>query len=144
MENTIYMPEVIAYADRVMSLLEEGLHPKTKLNFFQSEFSTPDRGRNLFRTIISDVATANFLEREDNEVKLSMEQMADSMKEAVIRASLEELRDKGLVDWVEDEKGDEIVFLTEQGKAVGKSLFESNGEESSLEDEALKSFYEKE
>jgi hypothetical protein len=93
MSNTIYTPEVIAYADRVMEVLEDGLHPETKKNFFEAEFTTPDRGRRLFREILSDQATANFLEREDNAVQMTLEQMQGVMKESIIRGSLEELRE---------------------------------------------------
>lgn len=145
MENTIYMPEVIQYVDTVMEVLEKGLHPETKLNFFESEFTTADRGRRLFRMMVSNTATANFLERDDNVIKLTMEQMSDAMKESVVRASLEELRDNGLIDWIEDENGDEMVFLTEKGKEMGKSLFGRYGDDTdvTLEHEALKQFYEK-
>jgi rRNA pseudouridine-1189 N-methylase Emg1 (Nep1/Mra1 family) len=74
-----------------------------------------------------------------------MEQMADIMKETVVRASLEELRDNGLIDWIEDENGDEMVFLTEKGKEMGKSLFGHSDDDTdvTLEHEALKQFYEK-
>lgn len=145
MNNTIYTPEVIQYVDTVMGVIETGLHPETKLNFFESEFTTADRGRRLFRMLVSNQATANFLEREDTEIKLTMEQMADIMKESVVRASLEELRDTGLIDWIEDEHGDEMVFLTEKGKAMGKSLFDHADDDTdvTLEHEALKQFYEK-
>ena len=145
MNNTIYTPEVIQYVDTVMGVIETGLHPETKLNFFESEFTTADRGRRLFRMLVSNQATANFLEREDTEIKLTMEQMSDIMKESVVRASLEELRDTGLIDWIEDEHGDEMVFLTEKGKAMGKSLFGHADDDTdvTLEHEALKQFYEK-
>jgi hypothetical protein len=123
MSNTIYTPEVIAYADRVMEVLEDGLHPETKKNFFEAEFTTPDRGRRLFREILSDQATANFLEREDNAVQMTLEQMQGVMKESIIKGSLEELRENGLVDWIEDEDGEEVVFLTEKGKDFGATLF---------------------
>jgi hypothetical protein len=36
---------------------------------------------------------------------------------------MEELRDKGLVDWIEDENGTEMIFLTEKGKQLGEALF---------------------
>jgi len=145
MNNTIYTPEVIQYVDTVMGVIETGLHPETKLNFFESEFTTADRGRRLFRMLVSDKATANFLEREDTEIRLTMEQMADIMKETVVRASLEELRDNGLIDWIEDENGNEMVFLTEKGKEMGKSLFGHSDDDTdvTLEHEALKQFYEK-
>ena len=145
MNNTIYTPEVIQYVDTVMGVIETGLHPETKLNFFESEFTTADRGRRLFRTMVSDKATANFLEREDTEIRLTMEQMADIMKESVVRASLEELRDNGLIDWIEDENGTEMVFLTQKGKDMGNSLFGHTDDDTdiTLEHEALKQFYEK-
>lgn len=144
MENTIYMPEVIQYVDTVMDVVESGLHPETKLNFFESEFTTADRGRRIFRKLVSDQATANFLERDDNVIKLTVDQMSDLMKESVIRGSLEELREKGLIDWIEDEHGEEIVFLTEKGKRLGKSLFGNSDDkdDTDLATDALKQFHE--
>jgi hypothetical protein len=146
MSDTIYTSDVIQYVDNVMEVLEHGLHPETKLNFFESEFTTADRGRRLFRKLVSDTATNNFLEHEDGVIKLTMEQMADIMKETVVRASLEELRETGLIDWIENEHGQEIVFLTEKGKDRGKSLFGFDTDDDvdvNLDPEALKRLYEK-
>ena len=146
MSDTIYTSDVIQYVDNVMEVLERGLHPETKLNFFESEFTTADRGRRLFRKLVSDTATNNFLEHEDGVIKLTMEQMADIMKETVVRASLEELRETGLIDWIENEHGQEIVFLTEKGKNRGKSLFGFDTDDDidvNLDAEALKRLYEK-
>jgi hypothetical protein len=135
--SKIYTPEVIAYADRVIDLLEDGYHPETKKNFFEAEFTTPNRGRRLFREILSDRATANFLEREDNAVQMTLEQMQDVMKESVVRASLEELRDNGLIDWIANENGEEIVFLTEKGKNIGSSLFSESVPDTPVHDDIV-------
>ena len=122
MSKTIYSPEVLEYSNKIMLGMQETAI-ETGIDFFGEEFADPELGRETFCRLICDTATRNFLEREDGEIMLDAEQFMQCMQESMIRASLESLRRKGLVDWVENENGDEMVFITEKGRDMGNSLF---------------------
>lgn len=122
MSKTIFSPEVLEYSSKIMQSMEE-TGQETGIDFFLEEFSNPDLGRETFHQLVCETATRNFLEREDGNIMLDGEQFMRCMQESIIRASLETLRQKGLVDWIENENGDEMVFVTEKGKDMGNSLF---------------------
>lgn len=55
------------------------------------------------------------------------EQFDQLLKLAIARSLIEEMRDEGLLDTIEDpQKGDDIVFLTQKGKSVAKLLNNAN------------------
>lgn len=52
----------------------------------------------------------------DGEVYIEMEEMLDLMQKSLAMTAVDELVNSGLIDSIEDETGQEIVFLTSKGK----------------------------
>ncbi len=52
----------------------------------------------------------------DGEFGITLEQAENLLNRAMINQSLESLIERGLVGTIEDENGEEIVYLTEKGK----------------------------
>lgn len=55
------------------------------------------------------------------------EQFNQLLKLTIARSLIEEMRDEGLVDTIEDpQKGDDVVFLTQKGKSIAQLLNTAN------------------
>lgn len=57
------------------------------------------------------------------------EEFTKAIAVATASSSMEYMKQLGLVDWIEDENGEEIIFLTEAGKKEAedvRNLFEKN------------------
>lgn len=54
----------------------------------------------------------------DGEFGITIDQAQDLLNRAMINQSLDSLEKRGLVGVIEDENGEEIVYLTEKGKNV--------------------------
>lgn len=66
--------------------------------------------------MVADKATENFLNRSEQSVELTEEQFFDVFMQVKTRVALDSLCKKGLVDYFEDENGEECFFATEKGK----------------------------
>lgn len=121
MSNAIFSPDILEYTNKIIQSLDDAAYDYD-IDYFE-EYSDPVLGRKIFHRLLCETATRNLLEREDGDIMLDSEQFMRCMRESVIRTSLETLRQKGLVDWIENENGDDVVFVTEKGKDMGKSLF---------------------
>jgi len=129
--SKIYSPQVIKYTEAVI----EDLSKKDELlggNFFEIETSrNPELGKQVLYELIADTATENFLQREDQNITLSEDQMVDVFSNTVLHVSLDHLKKEGLVNSFEDENGEECFFLTETGKQVTEEMTKriQNGEQ---------------
>ena len=109
-----YPEPVEIFAEKVYHCFEEAI---------QQEFSdaTPGWLKETSLKIISDVGVEKFIKGEELVFKDDQE-----VTELYIRLRCEiaisSLVKKGLVDTMENENGEEEVFLTEKGKAHGKLL----------------------
>ena len=54
----------------------------------------------------------------DGEFGITMEQAEHLLNRALICESIENLTKRGLIDTIENENGEEVVYLTEKGKSV--------------------------
>ena len=54
----------------------------------------------------------------DGEFGITMEQAENLLHRAVVSQSIEDLAKRGLIGMIENENGEEVVYLTEKGKSV--------------------------
>ena len=57
---------------------------------------------------------------ENGEVRLDEEQYMEVLKMTIVEAVLRSLQQKGLIDSMEDHAGEEVFFLTKDGKNITK------------------------
>jgi hypothetical protein len=129
--NKIYSPQVIEYTQKVINSLSER-DEELGGNFFEIETPrNPELGKQILYELIADTATENFLQREDQEIILSEDQMIDAFSNTVLHVSLDHLQKEGLINFFEDENGEECFFLTEAGKQVTEEITKriQNGEQ---------------
>ena len=50
------------------------------------------------------------------EIILSEAKMIDIFNELITTCCIESLKKKGIIDYIEDENGEEVIFLTDKGK----------------------------
>jgi hypothetical protein len=132
MNNTIYTPEIEAYANKVADALAQ--YKEDGVNFYEKHCSLPtEKSKQIMFGLVADTATENFLSREEQEYMLSGSQMELVMKQVIFQSALESLRNSGLVDTIDNEKGTEIVFLTEKGKELGEIMFGDGDEQVNLD-----------
>ena len=60
------------------------------------------------------------------ELSLSANEIEDALDEAILASTYNSLVSKGLMDCVENEEGENVYFLTELGKTIGKELWEKS------------------
>lgn len=63
---------------------------------------------------------------EGTELILSGDEIEEALDEAILATTYNSLVEKGLMDCVENEKGENVYFLTELGKTIGKELWEKS------------------
>jgi hypothetical protein len=133
MNNTIYTPEIEAYANSVADALAH--YKEDGVNFYEKHCSLPaEKSKQIMFGLVADTATENFLSREEQEYMLSRAQMELIMKQVMFQSALENLRNSGLVDTIDDEKGEEMIFLTEKGKKLGEVMFGTGDEQVNSDD----------
>jgi hypothetical protein len=74
----------------------------------------------ILEEILCKSALQKFL--DDGEMMWSEEEVYDALNLAEVRSLIVELFEEGLVDSIEDENGEEIVWLTEKGKRVVETV----------------------
>ena len=50
------------------------------------------------------------------------EEINQVLKLSIVHSSLKKLKEKGLVDFIQNEEGEEIIFLTENGRETAQKL----------------------
>lgn len=74
----------------------------------------------IFEEILCESALRKFL--SGNEMMWSEEEVYDALNTAEVRSQLNVLFDQGLLDSIEDENGQEIVWLTDKGKQIVETV----------------------
>jgi len=72
---------------------------------------------------INDFLLKKFLKDSDLYFK-DEEEAIQLTKEIYVHVSIESLRLRGLIDTIEDEKGETVIFLTEKGKEQRNNLYQ--------------------
>jgi hypothetical protein len=74
--------------------------------------------------ILEDILCKSALQKflGDGEIMWSEEEVYDALNLAEVQSQLVELFEEGLVDSIEDENGEEIVWLTEKGKQLVETV----------------------
>jgi hypothetical protein len=95
---------------------------KTK-DFFEGEELEDSDEENVmssFYDIVGKAALQSWLENGD--IRIEEEELTKLLYQVVIKVHVEELRKSGMVDSIEDENGEEVVWLTPKGKDIRKKL----------------------
>lgn len=117
--NKIYTPQIEDYVKEVVDILS--ISDELCGNFFEVETpEDPILGKELLYEIIADKATDNFILGES--FILTEEQFYEAFRDVKIRVALQTLKQKNLIDSIEDENGEEIFFLTEKGKNYASTI----------------------
>ncbi len=118
MEKTkqIYPKPVIEVIDQVMDLLE---HNPDGINFFTSEDISKgyeDYAKIIMYNLIGDYLLPKFLIGGEDELVFETEEDFDELlKSCIVDVALKHLIDNKLVNYIEDEHGEEVFFLTNEG-----------------------------
>lgn len=117
--SKVYQPIVIQEADNIM----EGL---VQSNFFK-DYGIEDHtyAKEHLLDVLSEKYLENLLGKEEEDDELFTELEFTALLHTIIAGSLiSELKKEGLMDSYSDEDGEEIFFLTEDGKIELKILQE--------------------
>jgi len=74
----------------------------------------------ILEEILCESALHKFL--SSNEMMWSEEEVYDALNTAEVRSQLNVLFDEGLLDSIEDENGQEVVWLTDKGKQIVETV----------------------
>lgn len=91
----------------ITAFKEEGL--------FEAE---PELKEEWFFEALAEIAFSKFV-NGDNTI-WSNEELDNAIARGMAYSVTNKLKEEGLMDWIENEKGEQIVFLTEKGKKVGE------------------------
>lgn len=106
-----YPEEVQEILDSVKDCLEED-------GFFRDIEVTTETGRTAFEAVAGPVFLQQWI--EDGQVSLDADVLFDMMKKTAVEACLISLKNKGLIDSIDD-GGQEVFFLTKKAKQeIGK------------------------
>tara|TARA_Y100001938_G_C8076632_1_gene426507 strand:- start:881 stop:1228 length:348 start_codon:yes stop_codon:yes gene_type:complete len=97
------------------NLKKEGFFKDQELGLYSEE-----RVYYHFQDILGVVALQSWL--KDGEVKLTEKELTTLLFQVVVKTHIEELKNEGTVDYIEDENGDEVMWLTQKGKNQIKDL----------------------
>ncbi len=103
MEKTNWPERVRVEAEKVVELLKETLQP---------EDPTPEY---LVETI-AEIFFNCFTNGE--EFLMTEEQFEYAFFKAGFNQELDQMKEDGLIDWIEDENGEDILFMTQKGKSI--------------------------
>jgi hypothetical protein len=90
--------------------------------FFEGEELEDSNEENVmssFYDIVGKAALQSWLESGDIRIE---EELTKLLYQVIIKVHMEELRKSGMVDSIEDENGEEVVWLTPKGKDITKKL----------------------
>lgn len=114
MERT-YQPLIIEKSKKIINILEEGEF------FIDMEITDTSYAFNYF----CEKLTEKFINGDlnfDDEGLFTEEEMDRYLHEIVIGSMLGSLKDKGLIDYIEDENNEEMFFLTKKGREVVENI----------------------
>lgn len=114
--QTNYPQTVKKWLDEVYSQLEEdGFFSDDRLGLVSPEIT-----KNAFYEIVGEEAFNSWL--NESEVKIEKTVMGELLFKVVIKSNVEELKISGHIDHIDNENGEEIIWLTKQGKNKLKNL----------------------
>jgi len=108
----MYPQEVIEVAEKIYPAFEEEL----LLEIMQSKKWLK---QNAIQ-VICEFMLPKFL--DDGDFLLTEEDVLDLYRKCLVDLSLSSLKEKGLLDGIENETGEEVFFLTEKGKKERNKL----------------------
>lgn len=115
MKNT-YPVTVQEWLDNLYDYLKtEGFFEGEEL-----EYSNEENVMSSFYDIVGKSALQSWLENGD--IRIEEEELTKLLYQVVIKVHVEELRKSGMVDSIEDENGEEVMWLTPKGKDITKKL----------------------
>lgn len=110
------------YPEIVESKLEE-IFP-----YFEDFAKDAQVDTKVLKELLLESMTKKFIEGQDLTVWEEHE-MTTILGESIFLTTLNSLKSKGLVDVVQDENGEDIMFLTRGGKDIAELLFGPNSED---------------
>jgi hypothetical protein len=104
--SSSYPEEVVLVMESIKDCLEED-------GFFADIEVTSELGRQAFDAVAGPVFLQQWI--DNGEVNIDADQLFDLMKKTVVESCLFSLKNKGMIDSIDDE-GKEVFFLTTKGK----------------------------
>ena len=83
----------------------------------------------VYEHCVREVFGPIFLQQwlDGKEIGFEEEEFERLLKLTIARSLVEEMKEEGLIDTIEDpQKGDDVVFLTQKGKSMAKLLNNAN------------------
>lgn len=105
----IYPKHIEEYADKMIKVASEDPEANKDLDM------------DTFKKEICEKVLQKFLNNED-ELRLSESEALDCVHYAIFQKAVKGLKEKGIVDTIEDENGEDIIFLTEKGKLYNDKI----------------------
>ena len=117
--NSIVM-ENATYPQPVLEYLNEGIEELREL-FLEEDVEV--HGPEAFLSLMGPIMLEQWLERgEMRYSRITEEGFYQIVGDVIVEARFRKLKSMGLIDGVEDENGEMVWFLTEDGKNVGQRL----------------------
>lgn len=113
-----YQPKVLEACNALMSSIEES-------GFFKDN---EIHDTSFAEEFICEKLTEKFIkgELDADEILFTEEEIEKYLNAILVGSVLLSLQEKGLIDSVADENGEDVFFLTEQGKEVSKKFKEED------------------
>ena len=109
----MYPKEVEEVSEIIFECYEEDL-----LSDFKNR--TKDWIKPIAISVINEYMLPKFLGGED--LVLTVKDALQLIVDLKVKVSIASLKERGLVDTIEDEKGETVIFLTKEGKDISKHL----------------------
>jgi len=96
--------------------------------FEESLIEETDRESSWYKPIVINIINKFLFPKfiDGEELLLVEEEIGVLYKECVVEISLQSLKERGLIDMMENEDGEEMIFLTEGGKIMGENVDKKN------------------
>lgn len=125
-----YQPFIITLSEELIEILD------TRINFFKDEgiLST-----DYAKEAICDLLTEKFLKGEitsdiTDQISFNEEEFSTLLNKIITENALKGLINKGLINYLEDDNGEEMFFLTANGKEYAKNLLDDENKKNKSEE----------
>ena len=111
------------YPNTVQEWLENLYSNLKKEGFFEDQelgLYSEEKVYNHFQEILGDAALQSWL--KEGEVIIKEKDLTILLFQVVVKTHVEELKNEGTVDSIENENGDEVMWLTQKGKNQVRDL----------------------
>ena len=117
--KTNYPDTVQKWLDGVYNQLkDDGFFEEHELEI--SDLIEEKEVEEIFYDVMGDEALQSWLSH--GEVKVDVQTMTTTLFQVIVKIHVHQLKREGTVDSIENEKGDEIMWVTEKGKKEIKDL----------------------